>query len=449
MINKIYKRIHNKYSTLFKFIFFLRYLFGIFFLSVVLFLSIPYFFDFEKKDAIIKNYLLENYGITIIKYKNIKYNSLPRPNLEIQNIDANIQKNSIRMSIGSLNIYPNLLNIYNYENFKATKIVLDKNKILLSDLDLKILINYIYNLKNKLSFKNLDLRINTNNSSLINFKKINFSNYGYNKNIFIGELLDKKLKISISDNFNQINLKLLKTGVLKSKLLNSNLKFNFEYDDKKIKIYNSYFRNRNLSFNNKGTITYQPFFSSNLIINIDDINMKFLKNINIDKIFFSKDLIKRFNTKNEINFKSKKLSRNLIDDLNLNINIAYGRLVYQKKIFISDNFLKCQGDINLLEEFPILYFDCSTVFKDQKKFFKKLKIKYKNKKELSKINFMGNINILNNKINFKNITVNQDYEATKEDLNYFKQSFENIFFDKDFLNIFNYEKIKEFILEIS
>ena len=62
---------------------------------------------------------------------------------------------------------------------------------------------------------------------------------------------------------------------------------------------------------------------------------------------------------------------------------------------------------------------------------------------------MGNINILNNKINFKNITVNQDYEATKEDLNYFKQSFENIFFDKDFLNIFNYEKIKEFILEIS
>tara|TARA_B110001450_G_C17409674_1_gene395236 strand:- start:110 stop:643 length:534 start_codon:yes stop_codon:yes gene_type:complete len=177
--------------------------------------------------------------------------------------------------------------------------------------------------------------------------------------------------------------------------------------------------------------------------------MKFLKNINIDKIFFSKDLIKRFNTKNEINFKSKKLSRNLIDDLNLNINIAYGRLVYQKKIFISGNFLKCQGDINLLEEFPILYFDCSTVFKDQKKFFKKLKIKYKNKKELSKINFMGNINILNNKINFKNITVNQDYEATKEDLNYFKQSFENIFFDKDFLNIFNYEKIKEFILEIS
>ena len=54
MINKIYKIIHNKYSTLFKFIFYIRYLFGIFFLSIVLILSIPHFFDFKKKDMIIK-----------------------------------------------------------------------------------------------------------------------------------------------------------------------------------------------------------------------------------------------------------------------------------------------------------------------------------------------------------------------------------------------------------
>ena len=29
--------------------------------------------------------------------------------------------------------------------------------------------------------------------------------------------------------------------------------------------------------------------------------------------------------------------------------------------------------------------------------------------------------------------MNQDYQASKEDLNYFKQSFETILFDKDFL----------------
>ena len=51
------------------------------------------------------------------------------------------------MNVKSLNIYPKFLNIYNYENFKANKIVFNKNNILLSDSDLKILINYIYNIK--------------------------------------------------------------------------------------------------------------------------------------------------------------------------------------------------------------------------------------------------------------------------------------------------------------
>jgi hypothetical protein len=181
------------------------------------------------------------------------------------------------MSIKSLNIYPKLFSIYNYENFATNKIVLSENKVLLSDSDFKILISYIYNLKNKLTFKNLDIKISRQNELLLNLGKINFSNYGHNKNIIRGELFDKKFKIFISDNYNKINFKLLKTGIsadinfneknksiisgtLKSKLLKTKLKFDFEYDDKKIKIYNSYFRNKNLSFNNESIIIYDPFF---------------------------------------------------------------------------------------------------------------------------------------------------------------------------------------------
>ena len=37
--------------------------------------------------------------------------------------------------------------------------------------------------------------------------------------------------------------------------------------------------------------------------------------------------------------------------------------------------------------------------------------------------------------------MNQNYKASKEDLNYFKQSFETILFNKGFLSIFNFEKI--------
>ena len=467
MINKIYKSIHNKYPTLFKFIFFLRHLGLIFLISVSLFLFAPHFIDYKKKDEIIKNYLLENYGLKINKYENIEYKSLPVPNLEIQNIDAGIGSDSLKINIINLNIYPKLLNIYNYQNFKANKIVLNKNKILLPESEIIFFLNSIYNLKNKLKFKNLEIKISRRDTSLIDLKKIKFSNYGYQKNIVQGEIFEKKFKILINNNYNSINFKLLKTGitadinldepknkslisgVFRSTLLKSKLKFNFDFDEKKLKIYNSYFRNKDLSFKSENTITHHPFFHLNSIFEIDDINVKLLKNININNIFSSKDLIKKLNTKNQINFRSKKFSGNLIDNLSLNINLNYGRLVFSKKISISNNFFTCQGDLNLLEEYPILYFDCLLVSKDKKKFLKKLSVKYKNKNELFQLNVKGNTNILNNKISFKNITMNKNYEASKEDLNYFKNKFETILFDENFLNIFNYKKIREFILEIS
>jgi len=468
MINKIYKRIHNKYSTLFKFIFFLRHLFGIFFVSLILFLSIPHLFDYKKKDVIIKKTLLESYGLRLDKYGSIKYNSFPKPRLKI--LDANLiieKKDTLQINVTNLILYPKLLSIYNSKNFKINKIILDKNKILLKDSDFKILINYISNLKGKLAFKNLDLKIDRKDKVLINLEKINFTNYGYHKNVATGDFLKKKFKITINDNYNEINFKLLKTGInadinfnekkesssisgiFKSKLLNSNLKFDFIYDDKKLEIYNSYFRSRYLSFNNESVINHYPFFNINSIFNIDNINIDILKEINLNKILNSKDFIRKINTKNKINFKSKKFSNNLIDDLNLNINLAYGTLFYAKELSIAKNFFTCKGEINLLIEYPILYFDCLITSNDKKKFLKIFSIKYKVKNELLVLNFKGNINILNNKINFKKIKMNRDYESSKEDLKYFKELAENIFFEKNFIDVFNLEKIRKFISEIS
>ena len=81
-------------------------------------------------------------------------------------------------------------------------------------------------------------------------------------------------------------------------------------------------------------------------------------------------------------------------------------------------------------------------------FCKSLKNELKKNKKLN-LNIKGNLNVLNKKINFKNIEINENYKASKEDLKYFKQSFENILFDKSFLQIFDLKKLKEFILEIS
>ena len=60
----------------------------------------------------------------------------------------------------------------------------------------------------------------------------------------------------------------------------------------------------------------------------------------------------------------------------------------------------------------------------------------------------GNLNILNNKINFDNLIVN-NIKSSQDDLNYYKTSFENIIFNENFLKIFDLSKIRKFIIEIS
>ena len=62
---------------------------------------------------------------------------------------------------------------------------------------------------------------------------------------------------------------------------------------------------------------------------------------------------------------------------------------------------------------------------------------------------IGSLNILSQRINFKSITVNDDYNASKEDLLYFKDTYERILIDKNLISIFNKRKIKEFIQEVS
>ena len=468
MINKILKRINNKFSTLFKFLFFLRYLFGIFFIFGATLLLIPHYFDQKKRNSAIGNYLLDDHNLELKTYEKITYNSFPVPSFEIKNADLelDIDDRSLFIQVETLKIFPKLINFYDYNNFKINKIIFDKNKISLDESKLNLLLKFFYNLEKKLNILDLDLKLKNKNTSLIDLKKINFSNYGYKKNIVRGELFDKKFKITFNDKYNKLNFSLLKTGididiffdeinkdslfsgVVKSKLLNSNLKFNFKYDDKNLNIYNSYFRSKYLSFSNESVITHRPFFNIRSVFEIDNIEANQLKNININTFLKYKKLIRNFNTKSKISFKSEKLISKLIDEFYLTIDLVYGRLTYSNEILISGNFFKCKGSINLLEEYPILYFNCKISSNDKKQLLKEFSIRYRNSSEPLEVNAKGNINILNNKINFNNISM-KNYEASKEDLNYFKQSFQNIVFNKGFVNIFDLKKIKEFILDIS
>jgi len=466
MINKIYKIINNKFSRFFKFIFFLRYLFAIFFVATVLFLFIPHFFDYKKKEKIIKFYLSQNYNLDIQKMDGIKFNSFPIPYLEINNLNSNyLDKANLR--IKKLKIYPKLLNIYNYNNFDAKKIKLENNLLVIDIKNIGFIKKNIFDLNKKIHFKNLDLAIKDYENSIIKIHNIDFLNFGYKKNIIKGEIFNKKFVIKMRDDFNNIYLKLKNTGVsatlslfekdqnlkykgsLKGKVLKSNFKLDLTYDHKSLKIDNLFFRDANLSFDSKGLVKFNPFFKIESRSEIKNLNLRKLQNLDIRHTLNFKDFLKRLHSQNQIILKSKKLSSNLVENLNLKINTAYGRLNIEKKFSIVDTKFYCINDMNLLDEFPILYFQCEIYSPDKKKLLKKIKIKYNKKNEQFDLNFQGNLNIFNNKINFDQISLNKNYEATDEDLKYFKKTFESIFLDQGFMRIFQLSKLKKFVIEIS
>lgn len=466
MLNKFYKTIHNKYSKFFNFIFFLRYLFIIFFISVAIFLIIPIFFNYEKKAEIIKFHLLENYNFKLNDYKKIKYNIFPIPNLEILNSQINFKPIEENLSIKKIKIYPGFLNIYNYKNFNSKKIILIDSHIKFQFSNFYLFMKQLFTKKNKLYFDNLKVEIIDGKIPVFTIDNIKFANYGYKENFITGEIFDKNFQGKINNNLNDINFKLIKSGIIieinfdenqnekikngtfKTKILNTNFKSNFEYDGKIIKIYNSYFRSKNISLKNKSEIILNPFFEINNEFIIEEFNARLLKKINLNKFLKFKDFFREINSKSEIIYKPKKFDSKFFDDLNLKINLAYGRVNYSKILLISGDIVQCDGSINFLEEYPLLFFNCNLKSKNKKEFLKKFSVRTKNNNEEFILKMRGNFNILNNKINFQNISVNNNYDASKEDLRYFKETFETIFLDRNFIEIFDLKKIKELIIEI-
>lgn len=468
MINKLFKIIHNKYSKIFSFIFFIRYLFLIFFIFITLFLSIPNFIDYGKRIETIKNYLLNNYDLKINNYEKIKFRPFPVPNLEFKNTNINFTNVPSEINVSKFKVYPKLFSIYNFKNFKLKKIILQDSQAVLEVSNLKHITQNLLNQQNRLFLNNLDLEITQNNNPLIKLEKMKFANFGYNNNLITGRVFNKKFKTEIKNENKNISFRLLNSGVsanidfndnrssstkigtFKSKILNTNLKLNFDYNDEIIKIYKLFFRSKNLSFNNNSKIILKPFLEIETRFEIEDINLDIFKIINLDKFFKSKDTIKKFNLKSDIEFKPKKfIYKNLIDEFNLKLDLAYGRVDFVKKSLFSGSAFNCSGSINFLDEFPLLFFNCKIVTGNQQEILKKFSIKSKKKDLPLNLTVKGNLNLLNNKINFEEVRLNKNYEASKEDLLFFKKNFENILLDESFLDIFNKKKINKFILEIN
>ena len=466
MINKIYKRIHNNYSKIFNFLFFLRHVFVVFFVAITLFFSIPKFFNYEKKDNIINQFLFDYYDLKIKNYTKIEFKVFPFPHLSIKNVNYEVRNKPIILKSKNINIFLNIKNIYNFKNLKAKKIALNESKIVLEVNEAEKLINYIKILKYKLDINSLNIDLKKNNDSLIKVNNINFSNYGYRKFNIRGKIFDKKFIVILKNNnknlkfklldtgikaniqFNEENLKKLISGSSKISFSKNLLKFDFILDENQIKIFKSNFRNKFFSFSLDSLIKFNPFFSINSKIDINEINEDLTSKLKIDKMLKNKELIKKINGKFNISYKNKKYFGALIKDYSSKMSLSYGSLFFSNKILIEGGEIICTGESVLISEYPRLNFKCLINLDDKKKIFKKfLKLKSANNKILN-MNIDGSVNLINKKINFKQINIGKSYLANEEDMKFFKEMFERTLFDEGFFKIFNKNKIKEFILEI-
>ena len=464
MLNKTYKLINNKFSRYFKFIFFLRYFFPTIIVATLLFLIIPYFFDFQKKEIFIKNQLYQYYNLDIKKIGSIDYKIFPLPHLQVQDLISNFDSKYIELNVKKMYVFPKLASIYNFKNLDIKKIILKKCDLTINFMTIKSFINSIYKIEKKINFEDLTFKIGEDGKEIVILNKINFSNYGLKKNTINGEVFSKKFKLILNDELNKIHFKLFKTGItsnlniferdggtiigsLKGRVLKSNYKLDFAYDKNSISVNNFFLRDKRLSLDSNGIIELKPFSKANLKIKIKKIDKSIFKGIEINHLLSLKEIIQKINAENEIIYTPRILSQNLIDDLNINTILAYGRLNISKILSISNNKFTCQIDMNLLDDFPILYYDCLIDFQDKKSFLKKLDLNFKINKNSLQIKSRGNINILKNKINFDEI-ISNDNKFSKEDLIFFKTKFENTLIDEDFAGIFKLSKIKKFVEEI-
>ena len=187
--------------------------------------------------------------------------------------------------------------------------------------------------------------------------------------------------------------------------------------------------------------------SINLKSKIKDINKDLFYKINFKKLFKNKGFLKRLNINQEVVYSSKRFSRNFVKNLNAKIDLAYGRIVINKIILLDKGEINCNSEMNLIDEDSILIIRCQISSEDEKNFLRSFLKNYNGKNEALNLEIKANLNLIQKKINFLIVT-NNTYEASEEDLKFFKEIFETTFLEDNLLDIFNTKKINNFLENI-
>ena len=443
------------------------------------YLSIPTLYNKDALQKDITNKLIKEFKINFSLSSNIKYLILPAPHVLVENVkifDNNLKDPKELSQIKKLKIYISQKNLFDQNDLKITKILVEDANFLVQNKSYEFFDDYLKNQfsKKKVTIKNSNFFFQDKNNKTISIFPINKINLFYDEEELVNKMIAKGkfFKIPFNIEWNKNFEKDAKSVTLiKLKKLDLEIKNkSFIKDKKYLSKNNIFFRNAKLysnlqiqnnliSFNSEdskivnnnldynGEIYLEPF-DMKLEINLDKLNLikfltssfAFIKSSNLEFLFN-----KNLSAKIDIN--AKNVRNKMFDYSKILINFDNGKINFNDSFLISKKIgsLKLnETKIDLVDE--KLTFNCSFNFNviNQDEFYTAFQIPKKNRKLLKNIFFDLQVNTLNDKLNINNFKINSKKsvlnDATKSIINQYNNNEKN--------KIYNWINLKNFTREI-
>jgi hypothetical protein len=445
-----------------------------------LYLFIPTFFKYDKLQ--ITNLICNSKKIECKILGKISYNFYPSPRIKINNVKIkNIQEKRDLLNIEEVIIKLSIKNLltkekHNFKNMSLNNFKLNfdiKNYKKLQDaFNRNIYLNPLTFKKGQIVLFDKNDYISTikNISAKLKFKKNNLEAKLYGN--FLGKKINIKLKKEIIDNkslvdfslkipdlhsLTKINFSLFEknnhvdNGNFLFKMNKNTIAGIFNYKDDKLEIIKSNLRNIFIDGKLNGEIAFLPYFNFNLDLYLNSINFTKLYNhflsLDIEK---QKQILKINNKVNGfLNFSADKIygKINLVKSIESRLKFYNGNIKFEQflinlgKLGAADLVGLVENDDNKSH----LKFESNIFVDNKKKFLSKFGI-YNKEKINSNLFISGNFDLKNIRASIYEIN---DGENLKEaDVNFIETEFNDIMLDDDFVNLFNFSKLKFFIKSI-
>jgi len=455
-------------------------LFLIFFGAIwaILFISIPLFYNYSQLE--IENLVCKNKNIKCTIDGKYNYSLFPSPRINIKDLkirEANESKKNF-ISVNNASITLSLKNLLKKEKqtFK---------EIILNNFNINFELNKINNYKNILSEKKNLLPIKWEKGKIIFSEKGNY--VATIDNINADFILEKNYKnIDIKGNFLEHSLYFLLTqeliekkpftklifkipslnlvteidtnnlndenGIKNGKFLFKKDKNNFsgifDYKNKKINIVKSNLRNYFLDGKINGSVVIKPYFNFDLNVDLNSLNLTKVHNyiLSLDEIQ-KKNIFKINNKINGIlNITSNKVysKNNLVKSFESRLKINNNNILINQLLLTLGKYGAADilGSINNDKKFTNFKFESNIFVDNEKKFLSKFGVY--NKKDTPSSYFVnGNIDLINFKSSFYEISGNEKYASS--DVDFIEEQFNDIMLLSDYESLFNFQKFQEFV----